>query len=228
MQTARSEFLSGVKALMPILLGVIPFGMISGIAVIQTNIPPGSGLIMSILIFSGAALIVALQLITNSAPALVVLFSALVVNLRFMIYSASLAPYFKRLSSGWKNLLAYLLSDQAYAASILHISEGSCPEYSHWHFLGSGLTMWVAWQISVGIGLFVGARLPSNWSLEFTIPLTFLALAIPTIKDLPTTVAAIIASVVVILAGGVPLKMGMIIAALVGILAGILTEGRKK
>jgi predicted branched-subunit amino acid permease len=228
MATARSEFLSGVRALLPILLGVIPFGLISGVAVVQTGITVANGWAMSILIFSGAALIVALQLISSGAPALVVLFSALAVNLRFMIYSASLAPYFRRLSAGWRSLLAYLLSDQAYAASIMHIGESTFPEYRHWHFLGSGLTMWVAWQISVGIGMIIGVALPASWSLEFTIPLTFLSLAIPTIKDTPTAIAAFIAGSASILAAGAPFKMGMVTAALIGIAAGMIIEALKK
>jgi predicted branched-subunit amino acid permease len=226
MPTPRNEFISGVKALLPILLGVVPFGMISGIAVIQTHIPPVSGFVMSLLVFSGAALIVALQLISTGAPALVVFFSALVINLRFMIYSASLAPFLSRLSIGRKSLLAYLLSDQAYAASIAHMTESAFPELTWLHFLGSGLTMWLAWQISVGIGMFVGARLPSNWSLEFTIPLTFLALAVPAIKDRFTATAAIIAGLMAVLAIGAPFKTGLVIAALAGILAGMLFEWR--
>ncbi len=226
MPTPRSEFLSGVKALFPILLGVVPFGMISGIAVTQTHIPPVSGFIMSLLIFSGAALIVALQLITTGAPALVVLFSALIVNLRFMIYSASLAPYLRRLSVGRKSLLAYLLSDQAYAASIMHMSESSFPDVTWLHFLGAGLTMWLPWQISVGIGMLVGARLPASWSLEFTIPLTFLALAVPAIKDRFTAAAAVIAGIAAVMANGAPFKLGLVIAALLGILAGMLFERR--
>ncbi len=226
MPTARSEFLAGAKALLPILLGVIPFGLISGIAVIQTHIPPLSGFIMSLLIFSGAALIVALQLISTGAPALVVFFSALLVNLRFMIYSASLAPHFKRLSTKWKSLLAYLLSDQAYAASIGHMTDSGQPELSWLHFLGSGLTMWLAWQISVGAGMLLGARLPASWSLEFTIPLTFLALAVPSIKDRFTGAAALIAGVAAVLANSAPFKMGLVIAALIGIVAGILLEPR--
>ena len=86
--------------------------------------------------------------------------------------------------------------------------------------------MWLAWQISVGIGMFVGARLPSNWSLEFTIPLTFLALAVPAIKDRFTAAAAIIAGLMAVLANGAPFKTGLVIAALVGILAGMLYEWR--
>ncbi len=226
MPTARSEFLAGAKALLPILLGVIPFGMISGIAVTQTHIPVGSGFIMSLLIFSGAALIVALQLIATGAPAFVVFFSALLVNLRFMIYSASLAPFFRQLPRGWKSALAYLLSDQAYAASITHLSESSRPDIAWLHFLGSGLTMWLAWQISVAIGMLLGARLPASWSLEFTIPLTFLALAIPAIKDRFTAAAAVIAGVVAVLANAAPFKVGLVIAALIGIFGGMLLERR--
>jgi predicted branched-subunit amino acid permease len=226
MPSPRSEFISGIKALLPILLGVIPFGMISGIAVVQTHIPPASGFIMSLLVFSGAALIVALQLITTNAPALVIFFSALVINLRFMIYSASLAPFLNRLSIGKKSLLAYLLSDQAYAASIAHMSESAFPEVSWMHYLGSGTTMWLSWQISVGIGIFVGARLPANWSMEFTIPLTFLALAVTAIKDRFTAAAAIIAGVAALLVKGAPFNTGLVIAALVGILAGMFYERR--
>jgi branched chain amino acid efflux pump len=226
MPTPRSEFLAGVKALLPILLGVVPFGMISGIAVIQTHIPPVSGFVMSLLVFSGAALIVALQLISTGAPALVVFFSALVINLRFMIYSASVAPFLSGLSAGRKSVLAYLLSDQAYAASIEHMTENPFPPVTWLHFLGSGLTMWLAWQISVGIGMFVGARLPADWSLEFTIPLTFLALAVPAIKDRFTAAAALIAGLVAVLANGAPFRTGLMIAAVIGILAGMLYEWR--
>lgn len=226
MPTARSEFLGGVKALMPILLGVIPFGLISGIAVTQIHIPPASGFIMSLLIFSGAALIVALQLIASGAPAWVVFFSALLVNLRFMIYSASIAPFLKRLPNAWKSALAYLLSDQAYAVSINHLTESTCPEIAWLHLLGSGLTMWVAWQLSVAIGMLLGARLPASWSLEFTIPLTFLALAVPAIKDRYTLTAACVAAVAAVLANGAPFKLGLVIAALIGILAGMLLERR--
>jgi branched chain amino acid efflux pump len=226
MLTARTEFLGGVKALLPILLGVIPFGMISGIAVTQARIPPVSGFVMSLLVFSGAAFIVALQLIGSGAPALIVLFSALLVNLRFMIYSASLAPLLRNVPAAWKSTLAYVLSDQAYAASINHLTGQPTSPIAWLHLLGSGLAMWLAWQISVAIGILAGARLPASWSLEFTIPLTFLALAVPAIKDRFTAAAALVAAVVAVLASGAPFKLGLVTAAVIGILAGMLLEGR--
>ncbi len=219
-----TEFLAGFKAISPVLLGVIPFGLVSGIAIIQTNIEPVDGLVMSMLIFSGAALLVALQLIITNMPVAVILASALAVNLRFMIYSASIAPHIKQLSKGWKILLAYLLSDQAYAVSIFHLSENPPFKYRHWHLFGSSLTMWLAWQISVGIGLFIGAGLPGNLSLEFAIPLTFLSLAMPAIKDKATAVAAFISGATILLVLNMPLNLGMLVAITLGISAGLICE----
>jgi predicted branched-subunit amino acid permease len=155
-----------------------------------------------------------------------VFFSALLVNLRFIIYSASLAPLLKNLPTEWRSALAYLISDQAYAASIGHLSESSGSPFGWLHFLGSALTMWLAWQISVAIGLSLGARLPASWSLEFTIPLTFLALAVPAIKDRFTAAAALVAAIAAVLANGAPFKLGLVIAAVLGIFAGILLERR--
>lgn len=220
----RTEFLSGIKAVAPILLGVVPFGLISGIAIIQTTIEPVDGLVMSVLIFSGAALLVALQLITTQTPVTVVIVSALAVNLRFMIYSASVAPLLKHLSKRWKILLAYFLSDQAYAASIFHLSENPSSNFRHWHLFGSGLIMWLVWQISVASGLFVGASLPANLSLEFAIPLTFLSLAVPAIKDKSTAAAAFTAGTAVLLMLNMPLNMGVLVAIILGITAGLICE----
>jgi predicted branched-subunit amino acid permease len=218
------QFMAGLKAIAPVLLGVIPFGLISGIAVTQVQIEPLDGLVMSVMIFSGAALLVALQLITSNMPALVILLSALAVNLRFLIYSASIAPYVNRLSKGWKVLLAYLLSDQAYAVSIFYLREGTSPGNRHWHLLGSGLGMWLVWQISVALGLFLGASLPANLSLEFAIPLTFLALAIPAIKDKPTAVAALVSGFSILMLTGLPFNLGMLAAILLGIISGSFFE----
>ena len=207
MSTPRSEFISGVKALVPILLGVIPFGMISGIAVTQTHIPPISGFIMSLLVYSGAALLVALQLINAGAPALVVFLSALVINLRFMIYSASLAPYLKRLPGGLKALLAYLVTDQGYAASINHMSESPAPQIVWWHFLGSAVAMWLAWQSSVAIGMVLGAAAPGELVSGVHDPANVPGPGhVPASKTGSPRLAAVVAGVTAVLANGAPLQ----------------------
>lgn len=219
--------LKGIRAFMPLLVGVIPFGLITGIAVSQTNISPLDGILMSFLVYSGAALLVALQLIQSGTPALITIFSALMVNLRFVMYSASLAPHFKNLSPKWKILLSYLLSDQAYAVSISHLEEPSNQKTGHWYFLGAAIAMWLIWQSSLFLGMVVGVNLPTNWSLDFTVPLTFLALAVPAIKDKPSLISAFSAGLATILMSGLPFKIGVVIAAIIGIGIGAIVDERR-
>ena len=104
-----------------------------------------------------------------------IVLTTFVVNLRHALYSASVAPYLKRLNSGWKMLLAYLLTDEAYAVAITHYAQGGNGTRKHWYFFGAGLTLWTSWQASTAVGILLGAQVPASWSLDFTLPLTFIA-----------------------------------------------------
>jgi predicted branched-subunit amino acid permease len=99
---------------------------------------------------------------------------------------------------------------------------------ANWHLLGAGLTLWTCWQICTALGIFIGAQMPENWPLSFALPLTFIALVVPGLKDRASTVAAVCAGVVGVLAAGLPYKTGLIVAALVGIAAGMALETRRK
>src|SRR5512136_142591 len=226
MPSPRSEFLAGVKAELPILLGVLPFGLIYGVLASSAGLPASLAQAMSSIVFAGSAQFIAAQLIGAGAPALVLILTTLVVNLRHMLYSASVAPYIKHLRPQWKWLLAYLLTDEAYAVTILHYqeTEDAPLTHKHWFFLGSGLALWSTWQVSTGVGIFVGAQVPSSWSLDFTLALTFIALVVPALKDRAGWVAALVGGTVAVLAAGLPFKLGLIIAALTGILAGLGVE----
>jgi 4-azaleucine resistance transporter AzlC len=226
MPSSRSEFIAGVKAELPILLGVIPFGLIYGVLASGAGLPASLAQAMSSIVFAGSAQFIAAQLIGTGAPALVLVLTTLVVNLRHMLYSASVAPYIKHLRPQWKWLLAYLLTDEAYAVTILHYQEtdDAPPAHKHWFFLGAGLALWSTWQVSTGVGIFVGAQVPASWSLDFTLALTFIALVVPALKDRAGWAAALVGGTVAVLAAGLPFKLGLIIAALTGILAGLGVE----
>jgi 4-azaleucine resistance transporter AzlC len=231
MPSSRSEFIAGVKAELPILLGVIPFGLIYGVLASGAGLPASLAQAMSSIVFAGSAQFIAAQLISVGTPALVLVLTTLVVNLRHMLYSASVAPYIKHLRPQWKWLLAYLLTDEAYAVTILHYQKaddqetgGAPPAHKHWFFLGAGLALWSTWQVSTGVGIFVGAQVPPSWSLDFTLALTFIALVVPALKDRAGWVAALVGGTVAVLAAGLPFKLGLIIAALSGILAGLGVE----
>lgn len=233
--TPHREFTAGIRAELPILLGVLPFGLIYGALALQAGIPPAPALAMSSIVFAGSAQFVATQLIAAGTPIGLLLLTTFVVNLRHLLYSASLAPYLRSLRPAWKAALAYLLTDEAYAVAITHYNQTSTaratlashrdePDHRHWFFLGAGLTLWTTWQASTAAGLFLGARIPTSWHLEFALPLTFLALARPAVTDRATGITVLVASVVGIVSSGVTMRLGIIVAALAGIAAGIVAE----
>jgi 4-azaleucine resistance transporter AzlC len=222
--TPRTQFFAGVIDLLPILLGVAPFGLIYGIAAINAGIPPLQAFLMSSIVFSGSAQFAATQLIANGALASVVIFSILVVNLRHVMYSATIAPHFKNLSIGWKSFLAYLLTDEAFAMTITRFNEDPDMPHKGWYFFGAGMSLWVTWQAATAVGVFAGGQIPGSWSLDFTIALTFLALSIPSIRDRSTAVAAIVGGVAAVILRGMPFQLGLVTAAILGIAAGYGVE----
>ncbi|HUK66317.1 MAG TPA: AzlC family ABC transporter permease [Anaeromyxobacteraceae bacterium] len=228
--TRRHEFLSGCRDELPILLGVAPFGMIYGLLALGAGLSPGTAQAMSAIVFAGAAQVVIAQLVHEGSPGLVVVLTVFVVNLRHALYSASVAPYLRRLKAPFKGLLAYLLTDEAYAVAITrYLRDGdrtAVSPHRHWYYLGAGLTLWACWQVTTAVGIFLGARLPENWSLDFTLPLTFIALVVPALKDRASGAAAASAGVVALAALGLPYRLGLIAAALTGVGVGLGVEGR--
>jgi len=179
---------------------------------------------MSSVIFAGSAQFIAAQLLAGSASGLVIVAVVFVVNLRHALYSASVAPHVKHLGPVWKALLAYLLTDEAYAVVINHYNEGGDARGKHWYYLGAGLTLWSCWQVCTAVGILLGSRIPEDWPLGFVLPLTFIALVVPNLRERSTVLAALVAGLTGALAMGLPLKTGLLVAALAGILTGMLVE----
>jgi len=226
--TRSQEFWSGVRDESPILLGVVPFGLIFGALAMSSGLSAAAAQAMSSVVFAGSAQFIAAQLLGADASGIVILMVVFVVNLRHALYSASVAPHVRSLRPGWKLLLAYLLTDEAYAVTITHYNSDGEPRARHWYFLGAGLTLWASWQVSTAVGIFIGAQIPRDWPLGFVLPITFIALVVPALRDAASVSAAVIAGALGLLAVGLPYKTGIIAAALVGILVGMLVEGRTK
>jgi 4-azaleucine resistance transporter AzlC len=224
--TPSYEFWLGVREELPILLGVIPFGMIYGILALSAGLSPFDAQAMSSVVFAGSAQFMTAKLLSAATPALIVILTGFVINLRHALYSASLAPYTRHLSMRWKALLAYLLTDEAYAVTILHYQREGDITHRHWHFFGSGLALWTCWQLSTAVGIFLGAQIPPAWGLDFALPLTFIALVVPGLKDLPGIVTAAVASVAAILLFGLPFKLGLIVSVFIAIAVGLWSEKR--
>ena len=222
--SVQVEFLSGVKAELPLMIGVVPFGMIYGILALSAGLPASAAQAMSVIIFAGSSQFVSAQLFSLSVPAVINIFTVGVINLRHTLYSASIAPYLQKLPNRWKWSLGYLLTDEAYAVSIIHYQEKDDGRNKHWFFLGAGLTLWTTWQLSTAVGVFLGASVPVSWSLDFTLALIFIALTVPYLKDRASLGAALSGGVIAVIAFNLPLKLGLLVAAIIGILVGLSLE----
>lgn len=227
MQSPKSAFWAGVRAEAPLLISVFPFGVIYGALALNAGLSPAEAQSMSWIVFAGSSQFITAQLLYEAVPVVVIILTIAVVNLRHMLYSASVARFLVSLPLRWKNLLAYLLTDEAYAVVITHYDEEGLTPVSHWFFLGAGLALWSTWQVSTGSGIFLGTIIPESWPLDFALPLTFIALVMPALKDRAAVTAAVVAGSVAVLSNGFPYRLGLILAALIGIAAGLLMERRK-
>lgn len=220
----RRAFVDGLKAMAPLLLAVIPFGLVLGVAAAGSVLGSGLGIATSQIIFAGAAQLVTVQLFDDGAAAVIVVVTALVVNIRHLMYSAALAPYFREFPKRSRLLLPYLLTDQAFALSILRFERNDDPTYRRWFFLGVGVGLWGPWQLATIAGVVAGAQIPESLGLEFAIPLVFLVLLIPVIQTRPGLAAAVVGGVVAVAAYEVPFHLGLVIGAVAGITTGVVLE----
>lgn len=218
-------FSLGLRSVMPLLLGVAPFGVIYGVVALQSGIPPLAAMAMSSIVFAGSAQFLLAQLVGAGAPLLLTAGAVGLVNLRHALYSASVAPILAHLPRRWKVLLAYLLTDEAYAAAIPHLlagGESSRSPHAHWILFGSGFGLWAGWQVATLAGVLIGAQLPSNLGLDFALPLTFIAIVVPMIDSRALLASALTAAAAAVALAALPYKVGLFFAALAGLVVGAL------
>lgn len=221
------EFLAGCRDEAPLQLGVIPFGMLYGIGAVAAGMPVWLAQLTSMVVFAGAAQLVIVQMLSAAAGALPIGLTAALLNLRHLLYSASVAGHVRHLPRRWRVLLAYLLTDEAYAVAILRYTrpaaadqEQAEPDLRHWYFLGCGLTLWGCWQLSTALGIAFGARIPPEWDIDFAVPLTFIALLTLLVKERAGQAAALVAALAVLALAALPFRLGLVLAIVLGLLAG--------
>jgi len=222
--SARAEFIVGVRAFAPLSMSIIPFGVVCGAAASTAGMTPLQASAMSWVIFAGSAQIAATQLFASGAPLLVILATAAIVNLRFLMYATSLATRFRNQNRRWQALIAYLLTDQAFGLTVVHHSQH--PERQadlRWFYLGVAGATWLSWQLATIAGILLGSLVPASWSLDFIVPLTFIAMLVPLLTGRAMVLAAVTggsAAVLLVL----PLQLNLIVAALLGVAAGVAAE----
>jgi len=223
MKPIQDDFLAGARAALPILLGVIPFAMITGVSAVGVGLSPFDAFGMSVIVFAGASQLAVLQLMKTGSPWIIMVLTAWIINLRFIMYSAVLAPSMQKLKLEQKSLLAYMLSDQAFGISMSYFATNENIN-RRWFYFGTALTIWIVWQASAIAGSLLGTLIPAAWGFDFAFPLSFMALMFASLSDRPTVVAAMAGGLTAVIGKGLPYNIGLVLATLVGIGSGLLAE----
>ena len=226
------EFLAGCRDEAPLQLGVVPSGMLYGIGAIQAGMPVWLAQLASAVVFAGAAQLVIVQMLAVGAGALPIGLTSGLLNLRHMLYSMSIAEHVRHLPRRWRLLLAYLLTDEAYAVAILRYQvtppPDDRPDLRHWYFLGCGFTVWLTWQVSTAAGLLFGASVPAGWDIDFAVPRTFIALLAMLMKERAGQAAALVAALAALAFAALPYKLGLVVAIVLGLVAGVWASRRRE
>ena len=216
--------LEGVRAILPLSIGVFPFGMAYGVLVTEGAIPDPVGLLASFVLLAGAAQLAIVELVDKDAPWFVVVGTALVINARFMMYSGALAPSFSEYPRRWRLFLAHFMTDQATVTSLLYNERERDPRKRMAYYAGTGISFAVAWWVGTAIGIGIGTTIPAGLQVGFAAPLMFVALAVPSIRDRASLVAAAVGFSVTLIAKDTPMNTGLLIGAAAGIAFGLLAR----
>ena len=215
-------FLKGVIDVSPLMIPVVPFGLIFGVLAIDVGFTPLETMGMSLIIFGGASQIVLLQLFSGGASSLVIISSVGAVNSRHLLYGAVVSEHLSDLKLIWKIIISYFLIDQAFARSNEYFKKNK-DENKYFHLIGGGATCWIIWQSTTFLGIILGAAIPEKLGLSFAIPLTFLALLINDFRKFINVFVIIVSGLVATLGYNInPFKAYVIVAALIGLLSAII------
>ena len=227
--------------MLPALPANLPFGVIAGVATVSVGIDPAQAVAFAAFLFAGAAQLAAIELVGDGAPLVVVVVTALVVNARYVMYSASLATELRDLSTRWKLVVAFFLLDVTYALAVTRFDGGADAAdpadatdptgaadptgAGRWYYLGTALPLWGSWVGASAVGIAFGARVPASWQLDFAIPLLFMGLLVPALDSRAEYVASAGAGVLAVLGFGLPFDVGLLVAAVGGVACGVLWDG---
>ena len=228
--TKQRELVDGAVKSFPLLLGASPFGLIYGTLAVTGGLSIPAALAMSAFVFAGSSQFIAVGLVAVDAPVIIIILTTFVVNLRHMLYSAALLPWLKKLPQKWRIPLAFWLTDETFAVTVVRYNREDSSPHKHWFQLGSSLAMYLNWQFWCAMGLVLGGTIQdaANWGLDFAMPVTFIGMTIPFVKNSPALICVLTAGAVSLLTGAMPYKLGLMAAALAGIVMGLLMDRRKK
>jgi predicted branched-subunit amino acid permease len=220
---ARAALRAGAADVLPTFPATMAWGLVTGVAMVQSGLSLPEAYGLAVFAFAGSAQLAALPLLTSHAPVWVTVLTALMVNLRFVIYSAALKHPFSNVSFGRRLGLSYLIGDIPFVMFVRHAprhARALQPAY----FLGIGAANFVAWHAGSFAGLVAAGRIPAEWGLDFAGMVALVALLVPMLATPGGLVGCAVAGVAAILFEGLPARAGLLVATLLGIGAALVAE----
>ncbi|WP_367351517.1 AzlC family ABC transporter permease [Achromobacter animicus] len=225
-QERVTAFRAGVHAIVPALIATATWGLVTGVAMVKSGLTESMALAMTLLLYAGSAQLTSLPLIAAGAPLWLIFAAGCVVNLRFIIFGAALQPYFRHLSWPKRLGLGYFTTDMGFVLFMPRfgdsVERGTREQL--WFFLGSIVPGWLVWQSSSIIGIYLGAQVPTDWSLDFAAVLALLAITVPLASSKPMLVSMLAAGIVAWVGQAMPLRLGLAAAVISGVIAGMWAE----
>ncbi len=216
-----NDFYKGLKASLPILTGLLPFGLLYGVSATAAGITKTASIAMSFIIFAGAAQMSVINSYLSGIPVTAAVTIAVLINLRMAMYGISIGEHLKSGNPLIRIISSFLLTDQAYVVSIAEYEKSN--EINHLYFyLGAAFPIWMTWQAATVTGVLIGRTFPPWLPLEFAVPLTFLALLAPFIQKSRYIVTAAVSGIIMISVKNLPYNSGFFIAVFSGITAGFI------
>jgi predicted branched-subunit amino acid permease len=223
----RAAFRAGQRDILLALPGSAAWALISGVAMVKGGLPVPWALAMTLSVYGASAQLAALPLIMGGAPLWVIIATGLITNLRFVIYSAAIRPYFAHEPLWKRAAIGFFMTDFAFTFFMRAAQQGRLPDQGRdaW-FAGVAANNWITWQSFACIGVIGASYIPTDWGLEFTGTLALVALAGPALTNRPAIAGGAVAAAVAVIAHGLPYRLGLFCGAIAGLAAAILADNR--
>ena len=224
MTTTPGTWKDGLRDIAPILLSMIPFALIFGVTAAAAEVDHLAAWASSFIVFAGASQIALVEVLDSGGTVFVAVSTAVIINARMVMYSADIGRYTRDLSAVQKLSVAYPLTDQAYLVTVTRYPDSRDAPGVLPYYLGAAFALWTTWQVATTVGMLLGAAVPDGWSLEFAVPLVFVALLVLAIRSRPGLVAAVVGGSVALVSVPLPYNLGLLVGAFTGVAAGVLAE----
>lgn len=224
--TLRRAFLGGCRAMVPWLVGIVPFGVTIGVTIAGSSLHPVAGWLTAPLIFAGSAQLLAIELLDEGAAPLVVVGTVLAVNARLVAYSGAMAPRWHGTSRAFRALAASVLIDPTYAVGDDGYRRHADRRAGHAHYLGCAALLWVAWLAAIAVGVVAGRAVPDASLLALVVPLYLIAEVVRTVATRPALVAAAVGAAAGLAGHDLPFHAGAPVAIAAGVAAAVAVDRR--